>query len=483
VPSTVQSAKHTSKDVFVRLKGLIGAPHSVQALFFPHRIEDVIRRRSIDRYRRIALTAATSVGAKGITLLTAIVVVPLTFRYLGPERYGLWMTLTSFVLFINFADFGIGNGLTTRIAESHGREDNVEAAHLVSSAFYCLLCLSLMLFALFACASSFINWGAIYGIKSSAAIAEAGWATAVLFVCTIANMPLGVVMRVQLGFQEGFVADIWNATGSLLALAGILVAVHHGGGLPTLVLAMAGMPLLATAINSYYQFAYVRPSLRPRLRLFSLVTAGQLLSVGAIFFAQQCFGLIYYLSDNLVIAHFMGASSVARYAVLQRTFSLGVITQYMVAPLWPAISEAIARYDMKWARRTARRAIVGSIVLGLTWSIPLLVLSRWLMKHWAGFDPGPVDLLRVGFAVWVILVGYIATMNALLNQRITIRKHVCIFGAASLASLALKIFFARQGSIAGVIWATDLSFSVLYVIPTALLARNSLKDLPKEVAC
>jgi len=183
-----------------------------------------------------------------------------------------------------------------------------------------------------------------------------------------------------------------------------------------------------------------------------------------------------------VIAHFMGASSVARYAVLQRTFSLGVITQYIVAPLWPAVSEAIARREMSWARRTARRAIVGSILLGLAWSIPLLFMSRSLMKHWAGFDPGPINLLRVGFAVWVILVGYIATMNALLNQRLMIRKHVCIFGVASLTSLALKIFFAKQGSVTGVIWATDLGFGLLYVVPAALLAWSSLRDLPAEVA-
>ncbi len=43
----------------------------------------------------------------------AIVTVPLTIGYLGSERYGLWITISSVVAMINFADLGIGNGPRT----------------------------------------------------------------------------------------------------------------------------------------------------------------------------------------------------------------------------------------------------------------------------------------------------------------------------------------------------------------------------------
>jgi O-antigen/teichoic acid export membrane protein len=476
VPSTTQSTKALDEIDAAELE-VSGRNNPLTrwgAIYSPHVAENGVRRRSLERYRRITLTAFTSLGAKGITLLTAVVVVPLTFRYLGPERYGLWMTITSFVLFLGFADLGIGNGLTARIAESHGQENQAEAAKCVSCAFYFLLPLSAILMLVFAGAFHHVSWQSVYGVRSPLAVREAGWATAVLLVCSALNMPLGTALRVELGYQQGYVADIWNASGSLLALAGILFVVKHGGGLPQLVLAVAALPLVVNAVNWIVQFWFIRPELRPRISLFDIATARQLFAIGGLFFVQQCFGLIYYLSDNIVIARTMGATEVARYAVLQRIFSIGLITQYFVAPLWPAISEAVARHDLHWAARTARRALAGILLLGTVCSVSLLMASRYLMKRWSGVDPGPIDSLRIGFAVWVVLVGYIATMNALLNQRAVMKFHVLIFGLASLTSLALKLFFATHGSIAGVIWATNIGFGVIYVVPAAVLSLRSL---------
>ena len=64
--------------------------------------------RSIERYRRVALTTLSACLAKVIVALTLLVSVPLTLSYLGPERYGLSMTVGSFIAILSFSDFGIG---------------------------------------------------------------------------------------------------------------------------------------------------------------------------------------------------------------------------------------------------------------------------------------------------------------------------------------------------------------------------------------
>src|ERR1035438_2273421 len=79
--------------------------------------------RSKERYRRVALTTLTSVGARGIGTLMALVSVPLTLGYLGKERYGLWMTISSIVAMLSFADFGMGNGLLNAVAVANGKND------------------------------------------------------------------------------------------------------------------------------------------------------------------------------------------------------------------------------------------------------------------------------------------------------------------------------------------------------------------------
>jgi O-antigen/teichoic acid export membrane protein len=433
--------------------------------------------RSRHRYKRATVNGLTSLLAKLIVLTTTIVSVPLTYRYLGAERYGLWMTITSCVLFLGFADFGVGNGLTAGIAAAHGRENRQEARRQVSCGFFLLaLIAGLIAIGLVVC-YPMIPWGKLYGVKTLGVDREAGPASAVMIFCTLLSMPVGTVLRIQLGYQEGYIGDLWNAGGNLLALAGILLATYLRCSLPILVCAVAGAPLLATTVNCLTQFFCVRPWLRPRFVLFDSKEALRLASVGCLFFVQQCFGLIYYVSDNIVISRIMGVEHVSQYAVMQRIFSIGLVAQYFMAPLWPAIGEAMVRRDFAWARTIVRRAIGFSLVLGTICGTVILLLSRYLMRRWSGIDLGFVDLTRIGFAIWVVLVGYIAAMNAILNQPEVMRRHLVIFGSASIVSLLLKIEFARHNLLAGVIWATIVGFGIFYIVPATGLALRSISDV------
>jgi hypothetical protein len=53
--------------------------------------------RSKERYRRVALTALSSGGAKAISVVTMLISVPRTLHYLRVERYGMWMTISSII--------------------------------------------------------------------------------------------------------------------------------------------------------------------------------------------------------------------------------------------------------------------------------------------------------------------------------------------------------------------------------------------------
>ncbi len=90
--------------------------------------------RAKERQRRVALSALASALAKVISVSTALISVPLTLHYLGAERYGMWMTMSSLVAMLGFADLGIGNGLLTSVASAHGRDDRAKIKAYVSSA-------------------------------------------------------------------------------------------------------------------------------------------------------------------------------------------------------------------------------------------------------------------------------------------------------------------------------------------------------------
>lgn len=436
--------------------------------------------RSKERYRRVILSAAASGMAKAITALTTLISVPLTVKYLGAERYGLWMTISSVIAMLSFADLGLGNGLVNAIAEAHGRDDRAAASRYVSSSFFMLLGAAALILAAFALVYRFTAWPQVFNVTSDAATREAGPALAAFVVCFAASIPLGVVQRVQLGYQEGFASSIWQSVGSLGGLVGVVLAVYHHAGLPCLVLAMSGAPVLATAVNCMVQFLWRRPWLCPRWNQIDLGAGRKIASPGMLFLILQLLAMIGSASDNLIIAQMFGASAVAGYAVVQKLFSVALLSQFFVAPLWPAFGEALARGDYSWAARTLRRSILISVALGGCAALPLLIFGRQIVAFWAGRQLTPSGALLAGFAAHAILGGYGGAMSAFLNSGSLLGRQVSFYGAASIAALILKVALARYWQVAGVIWATVIAYGTLYAIPSWLLSHQHLLHSQKR---
>jgi O-antigen/teichoic acid export membrane protein len=219
--------------------------------------------RSKERYRRAFLTTAASGLSKAVSVSAGLISVPLTLKYLGTERYGLWMTISSVIAMLGFSDLGINNGLLNGISRAHGLDDRALAKQYVSSAFFLLTAIAITIGVLFAAAYRWIPWGSLFRVQSAQALAEAGPAVAIFIGCFLFNIPTGIVTRVQVGYQDGFSANLWSSLGSVLCLVSLLLVIHLRGSLPYLVLAMAGAPVLALLLNGAVLFSVQRPWLVP----------------------------------------------------------------------------------------------------------------------------------------------------------------------------------------------------------------------------
>src|SRR5437762_144871 len=76
-------------------------------------------------------------------------------------------------------------------------------------------------------------------------------------------IPLGIATRVQMGYQEGFVNGLWQASGSIFGLLGLFIAIALRANLPWLVLGFAGGPVLSAGFNAIALFArrrWLRPT-------------------------------------------------------------------------------------------------------------------------------------------------------------------------------------------------------------------------------
>jgi O-antigen/teichoic acid export membrane protein len=439
--------------------------------------------RSRERYRRAALTTISSAVAMATSLLTTLISVRLTVRYLGMERYGLWMTIISFLAMLSFADLGMGNGLLNAISEAHGKDSHESARKNVSSAFFMLSAVATLMLLAFAIVYPFVPWPRLFNVSSPLAAREAGPALVVFVSCVLLDLPLGVVQRVQMGYQKGFVSNLWRVAGSLIGLGGLLLAIHLRKGLPLLVLAVAGGPIVADLLNSITEFGWSKPWLFPKWDFFDREAARRILVLGSQFFLLQIAGAVAFASDNIVAAQVCGPSAVTQYAVPMRLFAVSVsVIGLFNNPLWPAYGEAAACGDNDWAKRTLIRSLGGTTLASALLATILVLFGKVIVHSWVGPQIQPSFSLLIGMATWSVLGALGGALAVFLNATNRIRFEILCALPLAFAAVLGKIVLARWIGIPGIIWGLVIAYTLTTVLPCAVYIPKVLSTLKQGPA-
>jgi O-antigen/teichoic acid export membrane protein len=435
-------------------------------------------QRGSGRNRRAAITGGTAVAARAVQVSTSLITIPLTIHYLGNERFGLWMTISSVLAMANFADFGIGNGVLNTVADAFGKNDFDRIRAAISSGFAVLGAVGLLLFALFASTLAWVSWADVFRVASAQAHAEAAPALMVFAFCFALNIPLDLVQRAQLGLQQGFRMNLWQVFGSLAGLAGVVAGIRMHAGLPLLVAALAGAPVAATALNTFHFFVVSRPDLRPRRQFVSRDAISRIVTFGTMFFVLQLVVAVAFSADNFIIARTLGASSVPDYSIPQRMFSLiSLMVAMLVTPLWPAYGEAISRGDIPWVRRTLGRSLVLVLGFAAVASFAMLLIAHRLLAWWIGPRISPPFVLLLGLALWTVVDCCGNTLAMFLNGASIMRFQIVMASIFGLACLGLKIYLTGRFGIVAVPWATLLTYVSIVGISCAIYVPRALKHL------
>jgi len=433
--------------------------------------------RSSERHRRIALTALASALAKAIAIVTTFITVPLTLNYLGAERYGLWMTISSVIAMMVFADLGIGNGLMNAISEAYGADDKAALKRHISNATVILTVIAIVILVSFFASYPLIDWGVFFNVKSPQAIKESGQALAAFVVCFAVGVPVGIIQRVQMGLQQGFASSLWQAGGSILGVVMTLLVIHLKGGLPWLVLALAGAPVIVLALNGLVFFVLQRRELSPELTQISLPGIKRILQGGMLFFVLQIGVSVSFASDNIIIAWMLGPDSVAQYSVVSKLFEgVLMVVGLASAPLWPAYGEARARGDMLWIKKTLVKSMFTTLLFILPLALLLVTCYRPLFQIWVGATHVFSFALVAWYAVWMVFKGLGGTYAMFLNGMNVIRLQLIIATLFMFISIAAKIWFITLFGLNGILAALILTYLLTTVIPYSMLTNKILTN-------
>lgn len=425
--------------------------------------------RSQQRHIRIARTAITGIIARLINIVTGLATVPLTLSHLGSERFGLWMTLTSFVAFLSFTDLGLGIGLQNALSKCDGTNDHVRPKGLVSSALFvmCIIALSLVVIALFVL--PFFDLADVIKVNEEAT-REAILPTAQAVIVAFAfGLPCGLIQRVYNAYQRGYWGNILLAFGRVLGFVGVLFCVWFKLSLPILAFAMMGIPFISLATGSVFLF-HKTPYLRPSIRSINKSDIKLVFSIGLIALGAQIASTLMASGPAIVIANRIGADSVTSYSITQRLLGLtGIVLSVMFAPLWPAYGEATARGDMAWVKKTFKRSLKIAAVIATPVFIVVSFYGQTIIKVWAGDSNAvPSFSLLMSCNVWALIMVWNRISATLLNGLNCMAGQAIYGNILAVCAISCGYFLGSKYSVAGIVWS---------IVIVGEVSRGSLRIL------
>lgn len=423
------------------------------------------------RSRALVGGILSSLAGKMVGLAAPLLITPLAFRSLGAERYGLWMAVTSLTSMALFADFGLGNGLLTRLARLRGTGERQAAAREVSSAYALLGALSALLMTALVASLWWVPWPALLNATANPLAADVRPVVLLCFGAFIANIPIALIQRVQYAQQQVAQSNLWQAAGSLISVVLVYAAVTSALG-HVLVIAAAVLTVPAVNLaNSLCYFGWQDRELRPRLRHVRAEVARGLLRLGARFFLLSVLASVVLNLDGFLVSRVLGLSAAATYAVVLRMFALLTLFVTLVnLPLWPANSEALARGDLLWVRRvTVRMVLLSALVVSLP-GLAFVLVGNDVLRLWvrAADLPHVSPVLFAGLALWSVLLAVAAPLFMVQNSVGLLRPQFVGWAGCLLLAVPLKVVLAHRVGLPGVALASAVTYG-LTVLPAAVV--------------
>jgi len=419
--------------------------------------------RGRTRLRRAAWSGISNSIATGCALAVAFISVPLILGKLGADRYGVWITLSSLLTWLAMADAGLaGPALVNSLADANGRDDPDAAKKIVSTAFFGLCGIALLLGALLALTFTEIPWRAIFNAPDELSSRELQMASGLALLCFIISFPAGIATAIYTGLQESYIAHAWSVASHITSLAALIIVLSLDFDLSGLVLAFAGSRLLVLLIGMVYLFGWHRPDLCPSRRHLSRTAFSRLFHLGWKYLIQQLANLGLFHSQPILLAQLMGPSAVAMFSVIQRLMSIPpILIQFFVMPLFPAYSDARARNDLGWIRTTLKNSILGSMVVGLLTTAALLWSARWIISWWASPELVPGVGLLWSLGGYAMANCMASPLAVFLSGMERIGYLAGVASANAVATISLALWWIPAHGIAGMGAAMFIAFLLI----------------------
>ena len=437
-------------------------------------------KQGTDRSVAVKKNIVGSLFVKGCSIIISLLIVPLTLGYVSSDLYGIWLTLSSIIMWLNFFDIGFTLGLKNKLTEAIALGDMQRGKVLVSTTYFMMIAIFIPLCILLEMIIPHINWASFLNVTGNYN-PDIIKTLHILAACLCAQMIVNVLTAVLAAYQKVALSSAFPVIGHFISLFIILLLTKYcPPSLSLLALAISTIPIFVIIIASFILFSSSFKAVAPSWNFVKKKQIKDLFNLGSKFFLIQAQIVVLYQCTNILISNLSGPSDVTSYNIAYKyiTISMMILTIIM-APLWPAFTEAYTKNDYSWMKNVYNKMC--KLWGGLTVIVILMIIvSPIVYQLWIGEKAHVPLIMTVLIGIYTIVHSWDIIQVNMINGVGAIKLQTYITLIGLIVHIPLSLFLGRYVSCYGVIISMiviNMIYSTTFTIQIRKILNKTAKGL------
>ncbi|PGY12663.1 lipopolysaccharide biosynthesis protein [Bacillus sp. AFS031507] len=400
---------------------------------------------------------------------------PYILSNMGNEMYGIWITIFNTVVWINFLDIGIGNGLKNKLTESVTTNKIDIAKSFILNSYILSFIISTCIFIVSYILISFININSFLNLdKINEHTIKLSLMITILFVCI--NFIARLNEQLYYGTHKSEVVGLKVIINQIISFIGVIVLVQTKN--LTLVSLALNYGLVQSFIEILFTFWFFieNKNLIPSFNSIKLTKYREILGLGVKFFIIQISMVVIYNTDNIIVLKFLGPEQVTIYTLVSKIFSIFIlISTIVLTPFWALFADAYVKKDFIWIKNTFKKFNILSILV-LLGSLGLSLIMEYILLLWTGKVVKVEILFSLLFAVFISIRIFNNVYMFFLNGAAIVNLQMYLYVLGAFINIPLTIIFIKMGlSLSGIMLG-----SIISILPMAIILTLQVYKIIKK---
>ncbi|MGL4864707.1 MAG: lipopolysaccharide biosynthesis protein [Cetobacterium sp.] len=410
--------------------------------------------------------------SKAFLMGVGFILIPLVIRYLGSEKYGIWVTVMTLISWAQISDFGIGNGLRNKITENYANKNIENLKKYVSTAYITLTGISVLIFFLGILIFYILNFQNVFNTNISEV--EIKICLIITLFSFSFNFILGLSKNIANAIHKSYLVGFSQVFYSILLIIMILLLfkIQVKEKLISISLIYFISTTIANIVLSIKIFQ--EKYFQPKLINFDKNLVGEILGVGIKFFIIQVSLLILFSTDSIIITKLLGPEQVTKYSLIEKIFGTIVnLYSILLVGLWSKVSKIETQGKLKSINKLIFKFKLTLIPVFLVTVVISLFFNK-IIFIWTKENIYYEFYIRLIFFIYTMLMVWSGISLNIVNGLGKLKLQMWLYIIAAILNIPLSIYFIKYLNLG--IMGAKLA-TLICLLPIGILIPYQVKKI------